>query len=105
MRIGFCQDAARPRVGILEEWSGVALEAQSLLPTERDRLLGLDADDVVADRRHADRLRDLPFPRLREILAALRDLRIRAVDRFIDQVVEIDDASLARRHPALRQVH
>src|SRR5437867_5089748 len=92
-------------MSVLEERRGVALEAQGLLPTERDRLLRLDADDVVPDRRHADRLGDLPFLHLREILAALGDLRVRAVDRFVDQVVEIDYASLARRHPALWQVH
>src|SRR3989449_221850 len=102
--ISLGENAARTRVGVLEERRGVALEAQSLLPTERDRLLRLDANDVVADRRHPDRLGDLPFPRLREILAALRDLRIRAIDRFIDQIIEVDHASFARRHPALRQV-
>src|SRR3989454_928608 len=104
MGAGFPEDAAGPRMGILEERCRVALETQRLLPTERDRLLGLHADHVVSDRRHADRFGNLAFLRLRQILAALRDLRVRAVDRFVDQVVEVDDASFARRHPAFRQV-
>src|SRR5207249_8684877 len=90
VRIGLRENAARPRMGILEERGGIALEAERLLPAERDRLLRLDADDVVPDRRHPDRLGDLPFLGFREILAALRDLRIRAVDRFVDQAGEID---------------
>ena len=99
------KDAARAGMRVLEERRGVALEVQRLLPPEHDRFLRLHADDVVPDRADADRLRNLPLLRLRKVLPTFRDLRVRALNRFIDQVVEVDAASFAGRHPALREVH
>src|SRR3989440_4710400 len=47
VRLG--EDAAGPRMRVLDEGRGVPFEVQGLLPPERDGLLRLDPDDVVSD--------------------------------------------------------
>src|SRR5437016_13228064 len=59
------EDAACPCVRVLEKRRGVAYEAQRLFPSDCDRFLRLDPDDMLAERRDADRLGDLTFPGLR----------------------------------------
>src|SRR5712691_11418464 len=103
LRLG--EDAASAGVGVLKEWCGVALEVQSLFPPERDRLLRLHPREVVSNRRYADRLCDLLLPRLGEILATLCDFGVGALNRLVDQVIEVDDTPFPRRHATLGQVH
>src|SRR5437773_900888 len=97
------EDAAGPRVGILQERGRVSFEIQGVLPPEGDRLLRLDADDVVAEGAQADRLGDRPPSWLGQVLAASGDLREGALDRLVDEVVDVDDDALPRRHAALRE--
>ncbi len=105
LSLGFREDAARPSVRILQERRRISLEVEGLLPAEQDRLFRLDTNDIVADRADSDRLCDHPFPLLREVLAPLRHLGVGAVERLLEQVVQVDDATLPRRHAALRQGH
>src|SRR6266566_71888 len=103
VRLG--EDAAGPRMGVLDEGRRVPLEVQGLLPAERDGLLRLDPDDVVSDGRDPDRPSDLPLLRLGQVRATLRDFHVGAVEGFVDQVVEVHDPSFPRRHAPFRQIH
>ena len=97
------EDPACPRVRVLEEGRRVPLEVQGFLPTERDLLLRLHADDVVAERRDSHGLRDLSHPRLGQLGASAPHLVQGPRDRLLNQVVHRDDAPAAGRHRALRK--
>src|SRR5438309_3144895 len=103
VRLG--EDATGPRMRVLDEGRRVPFEVQGLLPPERDGLLRLDPHDVVPDGRDPDRLGDLPLLGLGQVRATLRDLRVGAVEGLVNQVVEVHDPSLPRRHATLGQVH
>src|SRR5438094_8116045 len=85
------EDTTGPGVGILQERGGVSFEIQGVLPPERDRLLRLNADDVVAEGAQADGLGDRLPSWLGQVFAASRDLREGARNRFGDEVVDVDE--------------
>ena len=93
---GFPEDAADPRIGVLQIRRGVAVERQHLVPTEHVIALAVRQQVGVFHRAQADDARDFAPLRLRQLRVFFRDNLEGPLFGFVQQIGQLHRLAGAR---------